>query len=158
MSRPKSIPPFSTRGRLRFLQLSTNDKTIKLWKVFEKKVHHVTDFNFPRRVSGSLPHALNSDTPSAIGPVLALKLPQIIAVTSQVATKCMRVYANAHAYHINSISPNSDGTTFISADDLRVYLWDYEYPGTPNRRFLTLGRHPILCQIPSSQMRSCTSP
>jgi serine/threonine-protein phosphatase 2A regulatory subunit B len=35
-----------------------------------------------------------------------------------------KVYANAHAYHINSISINSDGETYISADDLRVNLWN----------------------------------
>jgi len=35
-----------------------------------------------------------------------------------------RVYGNAHAYHINSISCNSDGETFLSGDDLRINLWN----------------------------------
>ncbi|EIE79214.1 hypothetical protein RO3G_03919 [Rhizopus delemar RA 99-880] len=35
-----------------------------------------------------------------------------------------RIYANAHAYHINSISVNSDNETYISADDLRINLWN----------------------------------
>ena len=35
-----------------------------------------------------------------------------------------KVYANAHAYHIHSISVNSDQETYISADDLRVNLWN----------------------------------
>ena len=35
-----------------------------------------------------------------------------------------RVFANAHAYHINSISLNSDGETYISSDDLRINLWN----------------------------------
>ena len=30
-----------------------------------------------------------------------------------------RIFANAHTYHINSISINSDGETYLSADDLR---------------------------------------
>ena len=34
-----------------------------------------------------------------------------------------RVYPNAHTYHINSISVNSDQETYLSADDLRVNLW-----------------------------------
>ncbi|XP_006822724.2 serine/threonine-protein phosphatase 2A 55 kDa regulatory subunit B alpha isoform [Saccoglossus kowalevskii] len=34
-----------------------------------------------------------------------------------------RIFANAHTYHINSISVNSDGETYISADDLRINLW-----------------------------------
>src|SRR5690606_36446023 len=37
-----------------------------------------------------------------------------------------RIYGNAHAYHINSISLNIDGETFISADDLRINLWNME--------------------------------
>uniref|UniRef100_A0A3Q7JAZ7 Serine/threonine-protein phosphatase 2A 55 kDa regulatory subunit B n=1 Tax=Solanum lycopersicum TaxID=4081 RepID=A0A3Q7JAZ7_SOLLC len=40
--------------------------------------------------------------------------------------RCRRVYAHAHDYHINSISNNSDGETFISADDLRINLWNLE--------------------------------
>ena len=36
-----------------------------------------------------------------------------------------RIYANAHDYHINSISINSDSATFLSADDLRINLWDF---------------------------------
>lgn len=34
-----------------------------------------------------------------------------------------RVYANAHTYHVNSISVNSDQETFLSADDLRINIW-----------------------------------
>ena len=41
-----------------------------------------------------------------------------------VAAVPRRTYSNAHAYHINSISVNSDGETFISSDDLRVNLWN----------------------------------
>jgi len=36
------------------------------------------------------------------------------------------VYSNAHTYHINSISLNTDGETYISADDLRINLWNLE--------------------------------
>lgn len=39
-----------------------------------------------------------------------------------------RVYANAHTYHINSISVNSDQETFLSADDLRINLWHLDLP------------------------------
>ncbi|KAJ1366706.1 Serine/threonine-protein phosphatase 2A regulatory subunit sur-6 [Parelaphostrongylus tenuis] len=37
-----------------------------------------------------------------------------------------RVYGNAHTYHVNSISVNSDQETFLSADDLRINLWHHE--------------------------------
>ncbi|XBI46543.1 hypothetical protein VPH35_110764 [Triticum aestivum] len=62
--------------------LSTNDKTIKYWKVTGQELNPVA--------------------------------------------RCRRVYAHAHDYHINSISNNSDGETFISADDLRINLWNLE--------------------------------
>ena len=37
-----------------------------------------------------------------------------------------KIYANAHTYHVNSISVNSDNQTFLSADDLRINIWDLE--------------------------------
>ncbi len=42
------------------------------------------------------------------------------------SNRTKRVYANAHTYHINSISVNSDQQTFLSADDLRINLWSLE--------------------------------
>ena len=52
-----------------------------------------------------------------------IKLPNM-NITERVPTaNPKRVYANAHAYHINSIAVNSDGETFMSADDLRINLW-----------------------------------
>ena len=35
-----------------------------------------------------------------------------------------KVYSNAHAYHIHSISVKSDQETYVSADDLRINLWN----------------------------------
>lgn len=32
----------------------------------------------------------------------------------------------AHTYHINSISINSDGETYLSGDDLRINLWNLD--------------------------------
>jgi serine/threonine-protein phosphatase 2A regulatory subunit B len=46
------------------------------------------------------------------------------APTTEVAQR--RVFANAHAYNINSISLCSDGQLFLSADDLRVNMWNLE--------------------------------
>jgi serine/threonine-protein phosphatase 2A regulatory subunit B len=77
------------------LLLSTNDKTIKLWKLGEKR---------PKK--GGKPE-LDEST--------------LIPDAQQ-----KRVFANAHAYNVNSISLCSDGELFISADDLRVNLWNLE--------------------------------
>lgn len=54
----------------------------------------------------------------------SLKLPRLTHHDTVVAAVPRRTYANAHAYHINSISVNSDGETFISSDDLRINLWN----------------------------------
>ena len=54
----------------------------------------------------------------------SLKLPRLTHHDTVVAAVPRRNYANAHAYHINSISVNSDGETFISSDDLRINLWN----------------------------------
>jgi serine/threonine-protein phosphatase 2A regulatory subunit B len=125
----------------RFL-LSTNDKTIKLWKVSEKRVKSVTNFNCAadeRSASGALagPSSPLNGAMEALGgqpgrarPVFAdsgaLRLPSIASSEPVLAARCRRAYPNAHAYHINSISVNSDGATFISADDLRINLWSLD--------------------------------
>lgn len=44
----------------------------------------------------------------------------------QVEASPRRIFANAHTYHINSISVNSDQETYLSADDLRINLWHLE--------------------------------
>eukprot|EP00245_Coleochaete_scutata_P004418 TRINITY_DN169_c0_g1_i1.p1 TRINITY_DN169_c0_g1~~TRINITY_DN169_c0_g1_i1.p1 ORF type:complete len:524 (-),score=86.16 TRINITY_DN169_c0_g1_i1:750-2321(-) len=131
----------------RFL-LSTNDKTIKLWKVNEKKVKHVSNFNCaPPGVGGNA----NSTTPAPLSPgrmargallrpgnslpsdftfppggFPQLRLPMVWSNEVALVARCRRVFGNAHAYHINSISNNSDYETYISADDLRINLWNLE--------------------------------
>jgi serine/threonine-protein phosphatase 2A regulatory subunit B len=50
-----------------------------------------------------------------------------------------RVFANAHAYHINSISLNSDGETYISSDDLRINLWNLGISDQSFSKILSLG-------------------
>merc|ERR1711975_41407 len=55
-----------------------------------------------------------------------LSVPRINNCEPIVSALPRRIYANAHAYHINSIALNSDGETYISADDLRINLWNIE--------------------------------
>ncbi|KAJ0008350.1 hypothetical protein Pint_28807 [Pistacia integerrima] len=167
--------------------LSTNDKTIKFWKVQEKKVKKISDMNLdPLKAvaNGSVASSSNASSPKPylanggcvdksysslsnefsipLGGIPSLRLPTVvvlspvhspscdyksrIGVTSNeisLMARCRRVYAHAHDYHINSISNNSlisedtcngsgvemclsDGETFISADDLRINLWNLE--------------------------------
>ncbi|CAH8391053.1 unnamed protein product [Eruca vesicaria subsp. sativa] len=123
--------------------LSTNDKTIKYWKVQEKKIKKISEMNIdpstalevcrpnprspPQLVANGIDDYLSKDFPFPPGGIPSLRLPMV--VTSQetsLVARCRRVYAHAHDYHINSISNSSDGETFISADDLRVNLWNLE--------------------------------
>uniref|UniRef100_A0A0D6QYH5 Serine/threonine-protein phosphatase 2A 55 kDa regulatory subunit B n=1 Tax=Araucaria cunninghamii TaxID=56994 RepID=A0A0D6QYH5_ARACU len=131
--------------------LSTNDKTIKLWKVQEKKIRKVCETNAgpsTRLENGGLPGATlvaiprtnsaSNGIPSQLtsrsmdhdfsfppGGITSLRLPTVASETALVA-RCRRTYGHAHDYHINSISNNSDGETYISADDLRINLWNLE--------------------------------
>jgi len=77
--------------------LSTNDKTIKLWKMYEKRSRDLNN---------------NTEKPA-----------------TSIETTQRKVFANAHAYNINSISLCADGQLFLSADDLRVNLWNLENGG-----------------------------
>lgn len=91
------------------------DKTIKLWKISERC----------RRYSN-----LNTQTDEGQirkdRKISELKVP--IKVMDDISIEAMprRIFSNGHTYHINSISVNSDDCTYLSADDLRVNLWDLE--------------------------------
>ncbi|KAI4381877.1 hypothetical protein MLD38_007902 [Melastoma candidum] len=131
--------------------LSTNDKTIKFWKVQEKKIKKISEMNVdPSKAlrngtigtssnSGIskplLANGVSSDRSSEYasndlsfpqGGIPSLRLPVVTSLEASLIARCRRVYAHAHDYHINSISNNSDGETFISADDLRINLWNLE--------------------------------
>jgi len=96
------------------LLLSTNDKTIKLWKIYGKKIKAVSNMNLePNR------HGLNGRPTKEV-----LRLPQMSTCERVVTATPKRTYSNAHAYHINSIALNSDGESFMSCDDLRLNLWN----------------------------------
>ncbi|KPI36542.1 Protein phosphatase PP2A regulatory subunit B [Cyphellophora attinorum] len=104
--------------------LSTNDKTIKLWKVFEKSLKVVAENNLGGEVTPAGPGGGGTPIPAKFKTAKQLKLPRMTHHDTVVAAVPRRTYANAHAYHINSISVNSDGETFISSDDLRINLWN----------------------------------
>ncbi|XP_075490098.1 serine/threonine protein phosphatase 2A 55 kDa regulatory subunit B beta isoform-like isoform X2 [Primulina tabacum] len=131
--------------------LSTNDKTIKFWKVQEKKIKKISDMNVdPSKLAGnhtvasssvtSNPklHLANGGSPDRFynhlsndlsfppGGISSLRLPVVTCSETSLVARCRRVYAHAHDYHINSISNNSDGETFISSDDLRINLWNLQ--------------------------------
>jgi len=98
------------------LLLTTNDKTIKLWKVYEKKVKNIQGKNFVNKSGLKKKKKINS--------MKDIKIPKIVSSSNTfIEHTPRRIYGNSHAYHINSISLNSDGETFLSADDLRINIW-----------------------------------
>ncbi|KAF6003375.1 protein phosphatase 2, regulatory subunit B [Cyanidiococcus yangmingshanensis] len=138
--------------------LTTNDKTIKLWRVFERKVRQLETFDHvaieadtrlePHRAptrersqaplnGSSLGHLDLVGTPGSNGLATAgtvagreVRLPRLRRTGTMVMAVPKRVFANAHAYHINSISLNSDEETFLSADDLRINIWNLDICST----------------------------
>jgi len=89
--------------------LTTNDRTVKLWKVYStlKK-----DFKATNK-------AAKDDKD--------LEMPRVRIGANQSWQHCLkRAFPNLHSYHINSISACANGENFISSDDLRVNLWNLE--------------------------------
>lgn len=117
--------------------LSANDKTIKLWRVSDKKIHHMGKFNQRGGdlIGTEVASPSSSPPPTPVKDLgldysMRLRMPEILRTEHVLSPNCARVFGNAHAYHINSISTNSDGETFLSADDLRVLLWNLEIQHT----------------------------
>ncbi|KIH49482.1 hypothetical protein ANCDUO_20443, partial [Ancylostoma duodenale] len=79
--------------------LSTNDKTVKLWKISERE----------RKVADD---SWNIRRGQFVG---SLQIPSIVPMELIVEASPRRVYGNAHTYHVNSISVNSDQVSFLGA-------------------------------------------
>jgi len=85
--------------------LTTNDKTIKHWKVSEKKMKKPV---FQNRTDKDM------------------KFPTMQVNEVGYFPTLLKTYPQLHAYHINSLSTCSNGENFISGDDLRINLWSLE--------------------------------
>mmetsp|Transcript_25512 Transcript_25512/g.43595 ORF Transcript_25512/g.43595 Transcript_25512/m.43595 type:complete len:481 (+) Transcript_25512:61-1503(+) len=114
--------------------LTSNDKTVKLWKVYGKKIKAVSNMNLrtvgergPIGRGGASACAAAGDQLGRPPRIDSLRLPQMSTCERVVTATTKRTYANAHTYHINSLAVNADGETFISCDDLRLNLWNLNY-------------------------------
>ena len=124
--------------------LTTNDKTIKLWKIYEKNIKLVSknnlsdNSNIPSLASSTTASASKKNNSNIINngdgsakaalSLQSLKLPKLSEHDKIITAAPKRIYSNAHTYHIHSISVNSDQETFLSADDLRINLWNLDIP------------------------------
>lgn len=85
--------------------LTTNDKTIKTWKISEKTLKKAVFVNKSEK-----------DT----------RFPQMQVSERGLMPTLLKTYPQLHSYHINSLSACSNGENFISGDDLRINLWTLE--------------------------------
>lgn len=117
-------PSFSEK----YLHLLTcNDKTIKLWKVGERKENGgggggIVDEN--SGVSG-VETQKERKNPNLL---LLPKIKRKNQGKQEISSTPRHIYSNAHIYHIHSISVSADDQSFLSADDLRINLWHLERP------------------------------
>ncbi|XP_071267237.1 serine/threonine-protein phosphatase 2A 55 kDa regulatory subunit B gamma isoform-like isoform X5 [Salvelinus alpinus] len=82
-------------------------------------------------------HALTIESPCFS---MVYEVPVLKPMDLMVEVSPRRVFANAHTYHVNSISVNSDHETYMSADDLRINLW---HLGITNRSFNIVDIKPV---------------
>jgi serine/threonine-protein phosphatase 2A regulatory subunit B len=105
--------------------LSTNDKTIKLWKISERQ-SKVQGWNTKSDEEGYPEVDMDTSEGENNSKITSLQVPKVVPSELVIESYPKKIYANAHTYHINSISCNSDAMTFLSADDLRVNVWNLE--------------------------------
>jgi len=82
---------------------------------------HEKKLKKPARLDNALP-PINANNPTFLS--ADVHIPKLMQNQTMTTATPKRVYSNAHGYHINSLSINCDGETFISADDLRINLWN----------------------------------
>lgn len=113
---------------------------MKLWKVGHRRENYLIEEEEeinPASFQGTLFSAPSSGKRYArVKSAKDLKLPLIgrsgnsdgamDASKQQVYSHCRASYANAHVYNIHSVSIHQDSQSFLSADDLRVNIWDVE--------------------------------
>lgn len=105
--------------------LSANDKTIKLWRIGPQRRYtcsaeqHFKDHRVLQlpKLSPPVPNPNADYKESPDFP----DSPEMTVDSLQAINK--RVFANAHAYHVNSLALSTDQESFFSADDLRVNWW-----------------------------------
>ncbi|XP_057804510.1 serine/threonine protein phosphatase 2A 55 kDa regulatory subunit B beta isoform-like isoform X1 [Salvia miltiorrhiza] len=125
--------------------LSSNDKTIKLWKVKDRQVKRVKEVDTSQPISSEnsllAEKSFINEQKSSFGNGHSLEWKEnmgngvftyngthdkIACLEDASVSRSRRVYAHAHDFSINSISVNSDWETFLSGDDLRINLWNLE--------------------------------
>jgi serine/threonine-protein phosphatase 2A regulatory subunit B len=77
--------------------LTTNDKTVKLWKISDKNIKKII------KPSGK-----------------ELGMPKLQTVESGLIPSIRKIFPNLHNYHINSLSLAQNEEFVLTSDDLKV--------------------------------------
>lgn len=88
--------------------LSTNDRMIKLWSIEQRNKKQVSKKAY---ISGGV-----------------LKLPKYHTQEEGFEGFETTQFRNCHSYNINSLSVSPDCENFLSADALRINMWNFENP------------------------------
>lgn len=124
------------------IYVHSTDKVIKLWRM-SQQAPAAYNFNFRADECGedsddeSTPNGNTDKSLSDLSglngtpgmkknhSLASLRIPRYKKRKSPtIEVRCRKTYANVHAYHIHSLSLNSDQETFLSADDLRINVWN----------------------------------
>lgn len=100
-----SIEFLNNQGRT-LKMLTTNDRVIKLWKF---------DYKINRKIGKA-----------SLGDNGQIVFPKSKVVDEGYESTEKLQYKFCHNYNINSMSTSPDSENFLSADDLRINLWDIE--------------------------------
>lgn len=149
----------------------SSDKTIKLWKISERdkraEGYNLKDedgrLREPFRITSLRVCSVWAFLLSAIGffrfglrhVCFLLQVPVLMPMDLMVEASPRRIFANAHTYHINSISVNSDHETYLSADDLRINLWHLEITDRSFSILLPFACTKIWSLLRSSRFSDC---
>lgn len=88
--------------------LTSNSKSIKFWKIYEKT---------EKKVVKSAGKELN--------------MPKLQSVESGINSQLVKTFPNKHLSSINSISLSSNESFVLSSDDVHAYLWGLEDADRP---------------------------
>ena len=87
--------------------LATNDRVIKLWSIGE------TPRKYMKQKAG-------------VDKSGKLVFPKLETVSEDIESTEKRKFLHCHDYNINSLCCSPDQETFISADPLRINMWNIE--------------------------------
>lgn len=94
-------------------------------QVAEKEVVNVANYNQQRRSTAD--SAMMDTDPPAIDSARDLRIPTVTSQGRNHEARCKREYnQNTHLYFIHSVSVCPDEATFMTSDDLTIFLWDLE--------------------------------